>query len=65
MKEQYYQVEEAILNLTTPVTSKAETSETEIYSRARPKTSLRAKTTAYAYKILSHKRLWLHNTRAI
>ena len=41
-KEQHHRLEEARLNLTTPLTSKVEASEAEMYGGARPKIKSRA-----------------------
>ena len=42
VEEQHHRLEEARLNLTTPLTSEVETSEPESYDSARPKTITRA-----------------------
>ena len=42
VEEQHCRLEEARLNLTTPLTSEVEASEPEIYGGARPKTKSRA-----------------------
>ena len=43
VEEQHHGLEEARLNLTTPLTSEAETSQAENYGRERSKTTSRAK----------------------
>ena len=45
VEEQHHRLEEARLNLTTPLTSKVEASEAEIYGGARPKVKSRAQVT--------------------
>ena len=45
VEEQHHRLEDARLNLTTPLTSEVEASEPENYGGARPKTTLRANLT--------------------
>ena len=51
-EEQHYRLGEVRLNLTTPLTSKVETSEPEKYGRARSKTKSRANLTLVAPSVL-------------
>ena len=52
VEEQHCRLEEARLNLTTSLTSKAEASEAEIYGGARPKVKSRAQVTSVTPSIL-------------
>ena len=69
VEDQHCRLEEARLNLTTPLASDTEASEAKNYGRARPKTITRAKLTllvpstvsqeAMASTYSDHSRLWL------
>ena len=48
VEEQHCRLEEARLNLTTPLTSEVEASEPEIHGEARPKTTSRPKLASVA-----------------